>query len=85
MYCDIAKGEAIYGTILISVVMCDLEVWTLSKSDENALAIWERKILRKILGPVKEIGVWRIRINQELMDLSREPGIMSEVREGRLR
>jgi len=60
-------------------------VWTLSKSDENTLAIRERRILRKILGPVKEIGVGKIRINQELMDLSREPGITSEVREGRLR
>ena len=65
--------------------MCGLEVWTLSKSDENTLAIWERKTLRKILASVKEIGVERIRTNQQLMDLSREQGIMSEAREGRLR
>jgi hypothetical protein len=64
--------------------MCGLEVLTLNKSDENTLAIWERKILRKILAPVKEIGVGSIRTNQELMDLSREWGIMSEVGEGRL-
>ena len=72
----------IHGTVLRSIEMCGLEAWTLSKNDESTLAIWERKILRKILGPVKETDVWRFRTNQELMDLSREPGIMSEVREG---
>jgi hypothetical protein len=45
------------------------EVWALSKSDENTLAIWERKILRKIVGPVKENGEWRICTNQKFMDL----------------
>jgi len=70
----------IYGTVLRSIVMCGLEAWTPSKSDESTLAICERKILRKILGPVKEIVVWRTRTNQDMMDLSREPGIMSEVR-----
>jgi hypothetical protein len=85
IYCDFAKGRTIHGTVLRSIIICGLEEWTPSKSDESTLAIWEGKILRKILGPVKEIGVWRIRTNQELMDLSREPGVMSEVREGRLR
>jgi hypothetical protein len=65
--------------------MCGLEAWTPRKSDESTLVIWERKILRKILGPVKEIVVWSTRTNQELMDLYREPGVMSEVREGILR
>jgi hypothetical protein len=54
-------------------------------SDENTLAIRERKILTKIFGPVKENGVWRIRINQEVFGLYREPDIISEVRKGRLR
>jgi len=31
-----------------------------------ALAVFERKILRKIYGPVKENEVWRIRRNDEL-------------------
>jgi len=86
MYCIIEKGVTGYlwdSTYVF--VMCGLEVWTLSKSDENTLAIRERKIMRKILGPVKEIGVWRIRTNQEFLDLSRELGIMTEVRDGRLR
>jgi hypothetical protein len=33
---------------------------------ERALAVFERKILRKIYGPVKEKELWRIRRNGEL-------------------
>jgi hypothetical protein len=32
-------------------------------------AIFERKILRKIYGPVKENELWRIRRNDELEDI----------------
>ena len=59
-------------------------VWTLSTSDENSLAVWERKILRRIHGPVKENGVWRIRNDKEFMDLCSEPYDISEIRKGRL-
>jgi hypothetical protein len=41
--------------------------------------------LRKIFGPVRENGVWRIGTYQELMNLCREPDIISEIRKGRLR
>ena len=34
---------------------------------ENMLKTWERKILRKMYGPTKENGQWRIKINLELM------------------
>jgi hypothetical protein len=34
--------------------------------EERALAVFERKILRKIYGPVTENEVWRIRRNEEL-------------------
>ena len=34
--------------------------------EERALALFERKILGKICGPVKENGLWRIRRNDEL-------------------
>jgi len=33
---------------------------------EKALAVFERKIPRKIYGPVKENELWRIRRNDEL-------------------
>ena len=34
--------------------------------EERALAVFERKILRKIYGPVKEKELWRTRQNDEL-------------------
>jgi hypothetical protein len=40
--------------------------------EERALAVFERKILRKMYGPVKENELWRIRRNDELEAISRE-------------
>jgi len=61
-------------------------VWTLRKSDENILEVWERKLVRNTIGPVKENGVWKkIRTIQELMGLCRGPNIISEIGKERLR
>jgi hypothetical protein len=51
------------------VVTYAAETWTLNISDENALRIFERKIVRKIYGPVCEDGVWKIRSNSEINSL----------------
>jgi hypothetical protein len=37
-------------------------------------------IFRRIFGPVIGNGVWRIHTNQELMNLYREPDIISEIK-----
>jgi hypothetical protein len=42
------------------------ETWTLTKSYENLLRIFERKTLRKIYWPIQEGDIWRIRNNEEL-------------------
>jgi len=44
---------------------------TLTNRDEQHLRIFERRILRKIFGPVQnEDGSWRIRMNYELNKLT---------------
>jgi regulator of PEP synthase PpsR (kinase-PPPase family) len=43
------------------------------------------KRIKKNVGPVKENGVWIVHINQELMGLSIEPDIISQIRKRRLR
>jgi pSer/pThr/pTyr-binding forkhead associated (FHA) protein len=42
-----------------------VEAWTTSTEEKNTLRIYEGKIARKICGPVKEGGNWRIRENKE--------------------
>jgi hypothetical protein len=45
------------------------EAWTLKNRDEQNLRKFERRILRKIFGPVQNEDVsWRIRMNYELSE-----------------
>jgi len=49
----------IYHTLVGPVVTYGSESWSLTMEEERALAVFERKILRKICGPVKENKLWR--------------------------
>jgi hypothetical protein len=40
----------------------------------------ERKILRKIYGPTKENGQWRIKINEELKIKYKAPGTVDLIK-----
>jgi len=53
----------IYRMLVHPVVTYGSESWTLTMEEERALAVFERKILRKIYGPVQENELWRIRRN----------------------
>jgi hypothetical protein len=54
----------IYRSIIRPVVTYGSDTWTLPTAEENALRIFERKILRKIDGPVMENGIWRNRYDE---------------------
>jgi hypothetical protein len=57
----------IYLTLIRPVVAYASETWTLTEKDEMQLRIFERHILRKIVGPIQiGKGIWRIRNNAEL-------------------
>ena len=75
----------IYRTLVRPVVTCGSESWTLSMEEERALAVFERKILRKICGPVKESELWRIRRNDELEAIIKGENIVKFIKCQRIR
>uniref|UniRef100_A0A1B0DRK3 Uncharacterized protein n=1 Tax=Phlebotomus papatasi TaxID=29031 RepID=A0A1B0DRK3_PHLPP len=75
----------LYKTLVRPVITYACETWTLTKADERKLAAFERKILRKIYGPVEESpGVWRIRWNEEIYSLYKDEKIVNVVKSMRL-
>ena len=52
-----------------TVLMYGAETWVLSTADELRLGVFERKILRRIYGPICEGAIWRSRYNEELYHL----------------
>jgi hypothetical protein len=71
----------IYKSLIRPRVTYECEAWTLTNRDEQYLRIFERRILRKIFGPVQnEDGFWRIRMNHELNDLIKNTDIVRFVK-----
>lgn len=75
----------IYRSLILPVVTYGAETWTISKMDESKLMVFERKILRKIFGPIKiDEHNWRIRMNHELEELYNRPSIVGIIKSRRL-
>ena len=75
----------IYKAIIKPVVTYGAETWSLTNNDERLLLIWERKILRKIFGPINDNGAWRIRTNKELQNMYKAPDIIADIKSKRIR
>jgi hypothetical protein len=74
----------IYKTLIKPIVMYGTECWVLTTKNELQLAVFERKVLRKIFGPIQDTDQWR-RYNEELHQLYVEPNIVKWIRSVRLR
>ena len=76
-----------YTAIIRPIATYACETWSLTKDMERMLLVFERRILRRIFGPVRDAdtGEWRIRHNAELIELSRLPPITSYISSQRLR
>jgi hypothetical protein len=75
----------VYKSPIRTIVTYGCEAGTLTDRDEQYLRIFERKILRKIFGPVQnEDGFWRIRMNRELNDLIKNSEIVRYVKSKRM-
>jgi len=62
------------------------EIWTLTIRDRKQLNIFERRVYRRISGPVydKEKENWRILTNKEIYTHVKKPTIIETIRLNRL-
>jgi sorting nexin-29 len=75
---------ALYKTLILPVALYGHEAWTLKEVDRKAFGVFERKVLRTILGGKLENGVWRRRMNHELYQVYRGVNIIKRIKHGRL-
>jgi Reverse transcriptase (RNA-dependent DNA polymerase) len=76
---------AMYKTLIRPVAIYGSESWNLTEEDERQLGVFERKVLRTIIGPKKIADDhYRIRYNHELYEFFQEPHIAATVKHRRL-
>ena len=75
----------LYKSLILLVLLYGAEAWTLTTSDEQALGVFERKILRKLCGSFCDRGEWRIRWNQELYDIYDDIDVVKRIQIQRIR
>ena len=75
------------NTIIDKTLTYASETWTLTKRDRKQLKIFERKVYRRILGPVydNKKQKWRILTNKEIYACAKKPTIIETIRLNRLR
>jgi hypothetical protein len=69
-----------YKTLIRPAVTYGAEMWTMTKKEEQALFIFERKIFRRIYGAKYEDGEWKSRSNRELKKLSKGEDIVKWIK-----
>ena len=70
----------LYKTLIRPTVTYGAETWIMTKKEEQALLIFERKIFRRIYGPNYEDGEWKIRTNRELEELNKGENIVKWIK-----
>jgi len=79
------KFTNIISLLLIRpVVSYEAEAWTLTKTEEQALLIFERNIFRRIYGPKYENGEWKSRTNRELEEMIKGENIVKWIKRQRI-
>jgi len=66
-----------YRTIILPVVLCGCETWSLTLREERRFRVFENRVLRRIFGSRRDevIWEWRKLNNEELNDLYSSPNV----------
>ena len=77
----------IYKTIILPVVLCGCETWSLTVREERRLRVFENKVLRRIFGPKRDevTGEWKTLHKEELNDLYSSSNIIRVIKWRRMR
>jgi hypothetical protein len=72
----------IYRTIILPVVLCGCETWSLILREERILRVFDNGVLRRIFGPKRDevTGEWRKLHNEELNGLYCAPNIVRVIK-----
>jgi hypothetical protein len=76
----------IYSTIILPVVLHGCESWSLTVREEHKLRLLKTRLLRRILGPIKDgvTGGWRKLYNVEIHNLYSSPRIIRIINSRRM-
>jgi len=77
----------IYRTIILPVVLCGCETWSLKLREERRLRVFENRVLRRSFGPKRDevTGEWRKLHNVERNDLYFSLNIIRVIKSRRMR
>ena len=77
----------IYITIILPVVLCECETWSLTLREKRKLRVFENMVLRRIFGPRRDevTGGSRRLHNEKLNDLYSSPSIVRVIKSRRMR
>ena len=77
----------IYRILILPVVLCGYETWSLTLREERRLRVSENKVLRRIFGPKRDevTGEWRKIHNEDLNNPYSSPNIFRVIRSSRMR
>jgi hypothetical protein len=76
----------IYKTVILPVVLYGCETWSLTLREGHILRVFEKRMLRRIFGPIgEEDGSWRKLHNDELHSLYSSPNIVRMIKSRMMR
>ena len=84
VFLDSATKIILYKTLVKPVVSYGAEAWTLTKNEEQAVLIFQRRIFRIIYGAKYENGEWESWMNRELEEMNKGENIVKWIKGQRI-